>query len=103
MTVSLAEFLIRYQRDDNEWWRLATGDMQNLFEEACDRHDRLVTAFLHTKNLHHEAIESARRIVARAEGHSFRLHEHVLRTTLEQMARALVDIDETMRQEIVGD
>lgn len=34
---SLDEFLERYEYDDNEWWRLACGHHQNLFEEAVSR------------------------------------------------------------------
>lgn len=34
---TLAEFLPRYEKDDNEWWRLQSGDHQNLFEEAVDK------------------------------------------------------------------
>lgn len=36
-TPSLAEFLALYRADDNEWWRLSSGDHQNLFDEAVDR------------------------------------------------------------------
>ena len=40
-TVPLLEFIKKYRSDDNEWWRLASGDMQNLFEEAIERLDKL--------------------------------------------------------------
>lgn len=36
-TIPMDEFLVKYRKDDNEWWRLESGDMQNLFEEAVDR------------------------------------------------------------------
>ena len=36
-TIPMDEFLVKYRKDDNEWWRLESGDMQNLFEEAADR------------------------------------------------------------------
>ena len=31
------EFLAKYQENDNEWWKLSSGDMQNLFEEAVEQ------------------------------------------------------------------
>lgn len=37
MTPELDDFLARYEQDDNEWWRLASGHHQNLFEAAVDR------------------------------------------------------------------
>jgi len=33
-TPSLAEFLPKYEADDNVWWTLACGDHMNLFDEA---------------------------------------------------------------------
>ena len=36
-TIPMDEFLVKYRKDDNEWWRLDSGDMQNLFEEAVER------------------------------------------------------------------
>jgi hypothetical protein len=37
----LLKFLPQYKADDNEWWRLSSGDMQNLFDEAVDEIERL--------------------------------------------------------------
>ncbi len=37
----LDDFIKRYADDDNEWWRLSSGEMQNLFEEAYGRYDIL--------------------------------------------------------------
>lgn len=34
--VKLAEFLEAYSENDNLWWTLDSGDMQNLFEQAVD-------------------------------------------------------------------
>ena len=39
-TPPLRDFIPRYEHDDNEWWRLQTGDMQNLFDEAIDALNR---------------------------------------------------------------
>lgn len=41
---SLAEFMPRYEKDNNEWWRLECGHHQNLFEEAVDRCEMLADA-----------------------------------------------------------
>lgn len=40
-TIGLSEFLQKYEKDDNEWWRLPCGDHQNLFEEAVEEIERL--------------------------------------------------------------
>lgn len=32
--MSLDQFLKRYATNDNEWWKLGPGEMQNLFDEA---------------------------------------------------------------------
>lgn len=40
-TPTLAEFLPRYEKDGNEWWRLESGHHQNLFEEAVEEIERL--------------------------------------------------------------
>jgi hypothetical protein len=37
--VRLAEFLAGQQEDPNLFWRLSSGDHQNLLEEACDQLD----------------------------------------------------------------
>jgi len=34
MSETLDIFLKQYAEDDNIWWRLGSGDMQNIFEEA---------------------------------------------------------------------
>lgn len=36
-TMPLDDFRELYKQDDNEWWRLQSGDMQNLFDAAIDR------------------------------------------------------------------
>lgn len=36
-TWDLDRFLVAYDADDNEWWRIACGHHLNLFEEAVDR------------------------------------------------------------------
>lgn len=41
-TMPLDEFLRRGREDSNLWWRLRSGDGQNLLEEAVDRIDALV-------------------------------------------------------------
>ena len=43
-TPTLADWLPKYQADDNEWSRLADGDQMNLFNEALERIDRLEAA-----------------------------------------------------------
>ena len=45
-TLPLSEFFPKYVRDDNEWWRLGTGDMQNLFDEAVEERDLWRAAYL---------------------------------------------------------
>lgn len=40
-TPALADFRRRYEADDNEWWRLGSGDHMNLFDDALDEIDRL--------------------------------------------------------------
>lgn len=35
--MDLAEFLERYSGDDNQWWRLDVGDMQNLFDVSVQQ------------------------------------------------------------------
>ena len=35
--MDLAEFLERYSKDDNQWWRLDVGDMQNLFDASVQQ------------------------------------------------------------------
>lgn len=35
--MNLAEFLDRYSEDDNQWWRLDVGDMQNLFDASVQQ------------------------------------------------------------------
>jgi hypothetical protein len=42
-TPTLEEFRALYATDDNEWWRLSSGDHQNLFDEACAELDRATT------------------------------------------------------------
>lgn len=37
--MNLKEFRAAYAKNDNEWWKLSTGDMQNLFDEACEELD----------------------------------------------------------------
>jgi hypothetical protein len=39
----MAEFLARYRKDDNAWWHLETGDMQNLFDEAVEVLERIAS------------------------------------------------------------
>lgn len=36
-TPPLDEFLLRYDVDDNEWWRMDSGHHMNLFDEAVER------------------------------------------------------------------
>jgi len=36
---TLREFLTAYDADDNAWWRLSSGDHQNLFDELRDLRD----------------------------------------------------------------
>ena len=35
-TMPLDQFLEKFSKDNNEWWRLREGDRLNLFEEALD-------------------------------------------------------------------
>ena len=35
--VQLDEFLAGYDENDNAWWTLEPGEMQNLFEQAVER------------------------------------------------------------------
>jgi hypothetical protein len=41
MTDSLDDAREAIAKDPNYWWRLETGDMQNLFDAACDEIDEL--------------------------------------------------------------
>jgi hypothetical protein len=41
--MELNEFLPLYREDDNRWWLLSAGDMQNLFDEAIERAEALGT------------------------------------------------------------
>jgi hypothetical protein len=34
---TLDEFMVAYEADDNEWWRLSCGEHQNLYEYAVER------------------------------------------------------------------
>jgi hypothetical protein len=43
-TMSLAEFIEGEKADPNLWWRLSSGDHQNLLDEAIDRSAELVAA-----------------------------------------------------------
>ena len=38
---ALDTFRAAYAEDDNEWWRTSAGELQNLFDEACERIDAL--------------------------------------------------------------
>lgn len=38
-TMSVEEFLEKQDKDPNAWWRLSSGDHQNLFEMAVDQRD----------------------------------------------------------------
>ena len=37
MSETLTEFLRRYNKNDNTWWRLSSEDRQQYFESACER------------------------------------------------------------------
>lgn len=37
VTPTLTEFLAKYEKDDNEWWRLDCGHHRNLFDDAVER------------------------------------------------------------------
>lgn len=39
-TMSVADFLTTSETDPNLWWRLPSGDHQNLFDEAVERAER---------------------------------------------------------------
>lgn len=45
-TPPLADFRQAYEADDNWWWRLGSGDHQNLFDQACERIDELEARFV---------------------------------------------------------
>lgn len=40
-TAPLTDFRPDYDENDNLWWMLDSGHMQNLFEAACEEIDRL--------------------------------------------------------------
>lgn len=47
----LDEFLPKYKANDNEWWYLETGDMQNLFEEAVDQREEARTKLIRIREI----------------------------------------------------
>ena len=58
---TLAAFLPRYESDDNEWWRLSSGDHQNLFDEAVEALEEIASGSTHCAPGINGAVTIARR------------------------------------------
>lgn len=39
--LGLDDFIKAYDENDSEWWHLSPGEMQNLFDEAVERINKL--------------------------------------------------------------
>jgi chromosome segregation ATPase len=87
VTPPLDEFLVRYDENDNEWWRLECGHHMNLFEEAVDRMRaaeaevrRLLEDAKSMAEAHYAFSDEAREWLVRAESAeaaNARLRQHV--------------------------
>lgn len=93
MPDDLTDFLARYERDDNEWWRLGSGEHLNLFDAAIERAEQAETERDEAKRVLAEeiAVIAGERMATRRIDVLELIHERdALKATIER-ARALAE------------
>ena len=64
---TLDEFIAKYQADDNEWWYLSRGEMQNHFDELLEQYQKLQASVSETVDKLIEERNAARALVGALE------------------------------------